>query len=172
MDFIKKFIVRLIWGIGISLVLIFVFSGALIWRNNPKISKVQEVQASPGPACTVSDDLEVQKTLLVGCIGIEGGCLNNKDSVKCSSSAKSCSCDSGKDIAEVICPDGYYVIAGGCDSDSGTVGLSHNTWIGNPPNGWYCNWAGGVGWERAKAICCRIQENWDPTLKSMPSGGT
>jgi len=170
MDFNKKFIIRLIWGVGISIVLIFLFSGILIFQKNLNIPKVQ---ASPGPACTVNDDLEVKKNLLVGCIGIEGGCLDNKDNKKCSSSAKDCLCDSGHDIAEVTCPEGTYVIAGGCDSDSGDKSLSHNTWTGNPPNGWYCNWAGGVGWERARAICCRIQIDVSPDypLKPMPSGG-
>ncbi len=103
----------------------------------------------------------------MGCIGIEGGCLATIDTKECSTNAKDCRCDSGGDIAEVTCPDGYYLIAGGCDSDSGSVGLSHNTARGDPPDRWYCNWAGSVGWERAKAICCRINVNWDSTLRTV-----
>lgn len=118
---------------------------------------------------TFQGALTINGNLNVGCIGIEGGCLNGGNNWKCSSSAKSCRCDSGGDIAEVTCPDGTYVIAGGCDSDSGNFALTHNTArndAGSPPNRWYCNWQGGVGWERARAICCRIPVTWDTSLRT------
>jgi hypothetical protein len=61
MDF-KKIIVRSLWGVGIGLVLIFLFSALLILQRNLSIPKVQ---ASPGPDCTVNDKLIVNKELIV-----------------------------------------------------------------------------------------------------------
>lgn len=161
---LKKINILLIPVLGVGIVLIISVISFLVLQRSLIIPKVQ---ASPGSTCTVSDDLEITKKLLVGCIGIEGGCLDGGQNKKCSSSAKDCRCDSGQDIAEVTCPDGTYLISGGCDSDSGTVGLSHNTARGDPPNRWYCNWRSGVGWERAKAVCCRIKVDWDPTLRTV-----
>ena len=62
MDLKKKIIISLIsfWGIGIILALVFVSILAL--QRNLTISRVQ---ASPGPACQVPDDLEVTKGLKV-----------------------------------------------------------------------------------------------------------
>jgi hypothetical protein len=52
----KKFIIRLLLGIGVAIVLILAFSGILVFKRNLNVPKVQ---ASPGPACTVNDDLRV-----------------------------------------------------------------------------------------------------------------
>ena len=62
MDLKKKIIISLIsfWGIGI--ILAFVFAGILVLQRNLSIPKVQ---ASPGPACQVPDNLEVTKGLKV-----------------------------------------------------------------------------------------------------------
>jgi len=63
MDLKKKIVISLIsfWGIGIILALVFVSILAL--QRNLSISKVQ---ASPGPACQVTDDLDVTGGLTVG----------------------------------------------------------------------------------------------------------
>lgn len=111
-------------------------------------------KARANPACTVSDDLTIASPfkLDMGCITVNGGCLSGGNNKACSANASDCSCDSGQDRALVICPAGKKVVGGGCSSDSGSVGLSHN----NPSAGdqWFCDWAGGVGWEKAWAICC------------------
>jgi len=62
MNLKKKIIISLIsfWGVGIILALVFVSILAL--QKNLPISKVQ---ASPGPACQVTDNLEVTKGLTV-----------------------------------------------------------------------------------------------------------
>lgn len=63
MDLKKKIIISLIsfWGVGI--ILAFVFAGILVLQRNLSIPKVQ---ASPGPACQVPDNLEVTGNLTVG----------------------------------------------------------------------------------------------------------
>jgi len=59
----KKFIIRLLWGVGIGLCLIFVVSSILVLKGKLNFPKVQ---ASPGPACQVTDDLNVTGNLTVG----------------------------------------------------------------------------------------------------------
>ena len=54
----KKFIIRLLWGVGIGLCLIFVVSSILVLEGKLNFPKVQ---ASPGSTCTVNDDLVVTK---------------------------------------------------------------------------------------------------------------
>jgi len=63
MDLKKKIVISLIsfWGVGI--ILAFVFAGILVLQRNLSIPKVQ---ASPGPACQVPDDLDVTGSLTVG----------------------------------------------------------------------------------------------------------
>jgi len=63
MNLKKKIIISLIsfWGVGIILALMFVSILAL-QRNLP----ISKVQASPGPACQVTDNLDVTGNLTVG----------------------------------------------------------------------------------------------------------
>lgn len=55
MNLKKKIIIRLLWGTGIGIVLILIFSGILIFQKNLTVPKVQ---ASPA-TCTVDDDLAI-----------------------------------------------------------------------------------------------------------------
>ena len=66
----KKFIIRLLRGVGIGLCLIFVVSSISVLKGKLNFPKVQ---ASPGPACSVSDDLNVTGNLNVGGIYQKGG---------------------------------------------------------------------------------------------------
>ena len=102
MDLKKKIIISLVsfWGIGIILAL--VFAGVLILQRNLTIPRVQ---ASPGPACTVNDDLEVTKTFdltnVARCIERQasgGGNIGNEQNAS----------------QTVSCNDGEIATGGGC----------------------------------------------------------
>jgi hypothetical protein len=98
MNQIKKFIIRLLLGIGIGFALIFVVSAILIFRGSLTIPRAQ---ANPGSTCTVNDDLVVNGSLTV-----------KRDFIlpqtKCITS--------GKDyvFVTVTCPSGYKYIGGYC----------------------------------------------------------
>jgi hypothetical protein len=98
MNQIKKFIIRLLLGIGIGFALIFVVSAILIFRGSLTIPRAQ---ANPGSTCTVNDDLVVN-----GSLTVKGDFILPR--TKCITS--------GKDYVyvTVTCPSGYKYIGGYC----------------------------------------------------------
>ena len=148
MDLKKKIIISLVsfWGIGIILAL--VFAGVLILQKNLTIPRVQ---ASPGPACTVNDDLEVTGTL-------DGGSSNVCEIVTSSDGDTEDLPNYGSRIAFVDCPSRRRLTGGGCrceEKDLDEVVLQYSYPFGS---GWDCRCVRISGSGNIKidafAVCC------------------
>jgi len=175
MDFKKKIIIRSLLGVGIGLVLIFLFSTFLILQRNLNIPAVQ---ASPGPECQVNDDLRVSGSIVGLCKTVVAGCLKEDPSTHKGDLYQDYGgpaagrCDKNSDIAAVTCPAGYYVVGGGCSSTGAAQDKLNDSCPTNDINqqncpdpqnapnlytSWFCDYGDPFDWEAAYAICCKIK---------------
>ena len=100
----KKFVIRLLWGVGIGLCLIFVVSSTLVLKGKLNFPKVQ---ASPA-TCTVSDDV-----VITGYLDVSG--VYRKAGV----AGVSNTCPAGQTFSGLTASGGILTSAGGCTDITG-----------------------------------------------------